>query len=195
MTARRALETLEAEGLAYSKGRSGRFISPPRLDYNLGSMGDFLRAAAGAGVDVSVDLLTSQRSTASAGDAARLAVDPGAAVFENQRLFRHQGHAIFLETEVVVIARCAAQVPDWAHLSRAAQQALRYSPLGVTADIVIRMQPYTDHQAGQLAVQPSQMGIAQEQVVRDKAGQPFCLCRQIWRGELAQFSAQAIVSE
>jgi len=37
--------------------------------------------------------------------------------------------------------------------------------------------------------------IALEQVIRDSDGSAFCFGSQIWRGELAEFSAQAIVGE
>ena len=195
MTARRALETLEAEGLAYSKGRKGRFLSPPRINYNLASMRDFVEMAAQTGIYIDVTLLSSRVTTALSDEAARLSINAQTPVFENQRLFRHRGNAIFVETEYVVVGRCEWPVRDRPDLTSESRQTLRYSPLGATADIVIRMQPFTPAQATLLDVHPNQMGITQEQVVRDPTGLAFCLCTQIWRGELAQFSAQAQLSK
>jgi len=37
--------------------------------------------------------------------------------------------------------------------------------------------------------------ITLEQVIRDKAGVPFCFGRQVWRGEMAEFSAHVIVGQ
>ncbi|MDA8747906.1 GntR family transcriptional regulator [Litoreibacter sp.] len=195
MTARRALETLEAEGLAYSKGRTGRFISPPRIDYNLASMSDFVAKAAKTGVEIDITLQSSRLTTANRAHATSLSICTNTPIFENHRLFRHQGHAIFLETEYVVVDRCEEQVTNWPSLTPEERQNLRYSPLGHTADIVIKMRPFSSSQAALLEVNPNQMGIAQEQVVRDKVGRPLCLSIQIWRGELAQFTARALLSE
>ena len=71
----------------------------------------------------------------------------------------------------------------------------RYSPFGHTADIVIRMRALYPDEADLLGVMPYQAGIEQEQLVRDLSGDAFCFCRQIWRGEMAQFSARAILKD
>ena len=51
MTARRALETLELEGLAYNEQRRGRFVSPPRLTYDISRMVSFAADAQARGID------------------------------------------------------------------------------------------------------------------------------------------------
>ena len=61
-------------------------------------------------------------------------------------------------------------------------------------DVLIRMRAVTREEATLLGLQPDQAGIELEQTIRDEDGQPFCLGRQIWRGELAEFSAQAILN-
>lgn len=193
MTARRALEAVEAEGLAYSAERKGRFVSPPRLNYPVSSMANFLTDAARSGVDLEVRMIATGERPADAALAAALAVRRGEVLAEATRLFLNGGHATFLETEYVVARQCneLLKAPEIAGKSLAEQ---RFSPLGHDADIVIRMRPLGVEEASLLGLSPNQAGIEAEQLVRDEGGKPFCFSRQIWRGELAQFSARAIVN-
>lgn len=195
MTARRALEAVEAEGLAYSKDRKGRFVSPKRLDYDVGSMANFVSGAAARGIDIQVELLESRSLDAGERIADTLAVPPGTPLFENTRLFQREGHATFLETETVLADRCAELLPNTPPHPANFLQKQRYSPLGHTADIVIRMRALAPEEAGLLGIMPYQPGIEQEQLVRDTSGAAFCFSRQIWRGEMAQFSARAIIKQ
>jgi GntR family transcriptional regulator len=193
MTARRALEAVEAEGLAYSEERRGRFVSPQRLNYNISSMANFIADAEADGVELETRLISSNQTRAGVELARALSVPVREAVDVTTRLFLNQGHATFLETEYVVVARCR----DLAHGVDAADGQLprqRYSPLGHSADIVIRMQALHADEAELLGLAAHQPGIEQQQVIRDASGVPFCYCRQVWRGELAQFSARAIVN-
>lgn len=195
MTARRALEAVEAEGLAYSKDRKGRFVSPKRLDYDVSSMANFISGAAEKGIEIEMELLESRRIRAGDKLAEILSVPAGASLYENTRLFRRDGHTTFLEIETVVAERCSDLLIDATPRQMKRLQEQRFSPLGHTADIVIRMHALDPDEAGLLGLMPYQAGIEQEQLVRDQSGIPFCFCRQIWRGELAQFSAQAILKK
>ncbi|MEM8645143.1 MAG: GntR family transcriptional regulator [Pseudomonadota bacterium] len=193
MTARRALEAMEAEGLAYSAERKGRFVSPPRLNYPVSSMANFLTDAEKNGVDLEVQVIATGERTADAALAGILAVPEGEALSEVTRLFLNGGHATFLETEYVL----ASLYADLLEAHDAATKPLaeqRFSPFGHDADIVIRMRPLSAEEAELLGLSPNQAGIEAEQLVRDETGQAFCFSRQIWRGELAQFSARAIVN-
>jgi GntR family transcriptional regulator len=193
MTARRALEAVVAEGLAYSKDRKGRFVSPKRLDYDVSSMENFISRAAAKGIEIEMELLQSAQIRADQNIAGILSIPFGTELFKNKRMFCRGGHATFLETETVVAQRCAEMLGNnFGQLDKQLQQH-RYSPLGHTADITIRMRALTPNEADLLGVMPYQTGIEQEQLVRDKFGDAFCFCRQIWRGEMAQFSARAIL--
>jgi len=190
MTARRALEAVEAEGLAYSKDRQGRFVSPKRLDYDVTSMANFISGAAAKGIEIEMELLESRDLPAGKNLADILAVPVNTLVYENTRLFRRDGHSAFLEIETVIAERCA----DFQVNATPQQlQKHRYSPLGHTADIVIRMHALSPIEAELLGLMPYQAAIEQEQLVSDQSGDPLCFCRQIWRGELAQFSAKALL--
>lgn len=188
MTARRALEAIEAEGLAYSKDRQGRFVSPRRLNYDVNSMESFAERAARDGIVVEAERVSTRQIPASSERARALQVEPGTALVETCRLFRRDGHATFLETETVILAHCEA-------LGAAPPQEQRYSPLGHMADIVIRMRAMEPEEADLLGAMPHQPGIEQLQQVRDAEGLLICHVRQIWRGELAQFSARALLAE
>lgn len=195
MTARRALAAVEAEGLAYSKDRQGRFVSPKRLDYDVSSMANFISGAAAKGIDIQMELLESKCLDANARIAEILSVPVATPLYENTRIFRREGHATFLETETVIAERCADLLPVSPQPSPDHLQIERYSPLGHTADIVIRMRALDSEEAGLLGLMPYQAGIEQEQLVRDPSGTAFCYSRQIWRGEMAQFSARAIITQ
>ncbi|MFK7939997.1 MAG: GntR family transcriptional regulator [Roseovarius sp.] len=186
MTARRALEAIEAEGLAYSKDRQGRFVSPKRMNYNVNSLENFITDADQQGIDVKGQVIATVAQQATADMAEHLGVSVGTELVQTQRLFLREGHAMFLETETVIPARChglQADPPD----------TQRYSTLGHMADITIRMRALAPNEAAPLGLMPYQAGIEQEQMVRDADGILFCHVRQIWRGELAQFSARAVL--
>ncbi|SLN11648.1 HTH-type transcriptional repressor YvoA [Roseovarius albus] len=191
MTARRALEAVEAEGLAYSKRRQGRFVSPKRLMYDVGSMANFVAGAAAQGIEIEMELLESTTIQASGTLVETLSAAHGTKLYQNTRLIRSKGHSIFVETETVIAERCAAL---WPGPDNVDLQRQRYSPLGHTAEIVIRMCALEPDPARLLGAMPYQAGIEQEQLSRDESGAPICFSHQIWRGEMAQFSATAIIS-
>lgn len=194
MTARRALEAVEAEGLAYSKDRKGRFVSPKRLDYNVSSMANFISDAAANGIEIEMDLLECRKIRAAGRMAEILSIPIGTPLFDSTRLFRRQGHATFLETETIIAERCADLLENATPGQRESPQEQRYSPLGHTADFVMRMRALDPDEAELLGLMPYQAGIEHEQLVRDRSGDAFCLSRQIWRGEMARFSGRAMLA-
>ena len=156
-------------------------------------MATFITDAEADGVSLEVELIVSKQIVAKAAIAARIGVPVDEVLHETTRRFLNKGHAIFLETEYVAASQWLdllgeekAQSPDTLDQ--------RISPLGHSADIVVRMCAVQADEAGLLGLAPHQAGIEQEQLVRDKNGNTFCYSRQIWRGELAQFSAQAIIT-
>lgn len=194
MTARRALEALESEGLIYSEDRRGRFVSPPRLHYNVSEMVSFVADAQSKGSDLEIDVIKAGTTKADARLAGLLKQPVGTLVHEYTRLFRQDGHAIFIETECVL----ADRFPDF--LDNDLQQSTtrlieaQYGTQSSTGDIIIRMRGVCDDEAALLNITASHVAIELEQVIRDQADTPFCFGRQVWRGELAEFSARAIVT-
>ncbi len=194
MTARRALAAMEAEGLAYGEERKGRFVCPPRLKYDIGKMVSFAADAQAAGMDLEIELIEKKATGADARVATALSVPLGEGLHQYRRLFRTQGHATFIETEFVI----AKRFPDLlAHDLRQSTTKLMEQHYGThahTGDIVIRMRPLRADEAALLGLAAHHAAIELEQVIRDGAGEAFCFGRQVWRGELAEFSAQAIVN-
>ncbi|MCV0425645.1 MAG: GntR family transcriptional regulator [Roseibium sp.] len=192
MTARRALEAVEAEGLVYNIVRQGRFVSPRRLNYNISSMANFVSDARSRGIDLSIELIGSRAIRADRHIAEKLSVPRGTQLQESVRLFKMRDHATFLETELSILERCKG-LPGFEELQSRPVCDQRYSPLGESADIVIRLHALNPDEAGKLGMAPHQPAMKQEQLVRDENGVAFCYCLQIWRGELAEFSARSLV--
>ncbi|MFT5631081.1 MAG: GntR family transcriptional regulator [Gammaproteobacteria bacterium] len=194
MTARRALEALDAEGLSYSEDRRGRFVSPQRLTYDISQMVSFAADAQANGVELEIEVIEAGPAVADSKMACDLSVSVGEPLHAYTRLFKIRGHAIFIETEYVI----AAQFPDLLRhdLRQSTTQLLdqHYDTCAHTGDIVIRMRGVRADEAQLLGLAQNHAGIELEQVIRDTGGVPFCIGRQIWRGELAEFSARAIVN-
>ena len=192
MTARRALEAIEREGLAYRDGKKGRFVSPKRLNYNINTMVSFVADAEAAGIDLQMELIRNDELAADAALSAKLSCPLDATLNRYERLFRNCGHATFLETEFVI----ASRREEFLNLNSMRSAPLldqRFSPLGHSADIVVRMRAVGTREAEILGLAAHQSATELEQTIRDAEGNAFCLSYQVWRGELAQFSARAIV--
>ncbi|NIP45145.1 MAG: UTRA domain-containing protein [Gammaproteobacteria bacterium] len=194
MTARRALEALESEGLVYNEDRRGRFVSPRRLNYDVSNMVSFAADAQARGMDLEIELITVKETAADAELAEKLSVDAGEPLHEYTRLFRSNGYAIFLETECVIARRFPDLLDHDLRQSTTRLLERHYGTSARTGDIVIRMRGVRAEEAALMGLAISHPGIELEQVIRDGAGSPFCFGRQIWRGELAEFSARAIVN-
>lgn len=194
MTGRRALEALETEGLVYNADRRGRFVSPKRLTYNVSNMVSFVVNAQSNDVDLEIDLVSANESTADANIAALLECPAGCAVVEYTRLFHSGAHPIFIETEYLIADRFPGFLEH--DLQQSTTQILEksYNTLATTGDIVIRMRGVQPPEAQLLNIAASHTVIELEQVIRDDTGAPFCFGRQVWRGEMAEFSAHAIVA-
>lgn len=194
MTARRALEAIEAQGLAYSADRRGRFVSPKRVRYDISNRVSFAADARALGTDLDIKIVHARSVRAEGSRADILAVPAGERLHEYTRLFSIEGHPAMIETECVVARRC----PDLMdHDLRQSTTQLLEDHYGISAhtgDVVIRMCSIQPDEAVLLGLPPHQAGMELEQVIRDAVGQPFCFGRQIWRGELAEFSARAVVT-
>ncbi|WP_263721106.1 GntR family transcriptional regulator [Defluviimonas sp. WL0075] len=194
MTARRALEAIEAQGLAYSEDRRGRFVSPRRVRYDISERVSFAADARASGTDLEITVLRKRSIRADGALSAELSVPMGEELHEYTRLFRINGHPILIETEFVVASRCPDLLDHDLRQSTTQVLEQQYGIAAHTGDVVIRMCPIQPDEAAMLGLPPYQAGIELVQTIRDDAGQAFCLGRQIWRGELAEFSARAIVN-
>lgn len=194
MTARRALEALESEGLVYSADRRGRFVSPRRLRYNVSEMVSFVSDAQSKGRELEIEVIEAGEIPADARLAAFLNQPLGAPLYAYTRLFRSGGHAIFIETEYLLAERFSGFLDHDLRQSTTQILDVHYDTSAQTGDIVIRMRGVGAREAQLLNVNASHAVIELEQVICDATGSPFCFGRQVWRGEMAEFSAHAIVT-
>lgn len=195
MTARRALEAMEAEGLAYSGGRKGRFVSPPRLKYDISNMVSFTANAQDEDIDLTIKVISSQVVEADPTLAPMLVVRDGELLYKYTRLFLIKDHPVFIEEEYAIVSL----FPDFLdHDLRQSTTLLlekHYNTFAHTGNITIRMRTLQPEEAGLLNLSASHAAIELEQIISNQDGKPFCFGRQLWRGELAEFSARAVIRE
>ena len=194
MTARRALVAIQTEGLAYSSGRRGRFVSPKRLKYDISNMVSFAAGAQSEGLGLTIELISSGLTPADSRLAAALSVEEGEELFEYKRLFKIKGHPAFIEVEYAIACRFPGLLDHDLCQSTTVLMERHYNTCARTGNIVIRMQTLQPDEAELLGLATYQVGIELEQVICDRDGKPFCFGRQLWRGELAEFTAQAVVN-
>ncbi|MGB0508317.1 MAG: GntR family transcriptional regulator [Pikeienuella sp.] len=194
MTARRALEALEAEGLVYSQDRRGRFVSPQRLQYDVSNMVSFVADARTKGSDLDIEIVAVGEVAADVRLASLLEQPVGVPIYEYTRLFRSGGHAIFIETECVLADRFPGFLQHDLQQSTTRILETHYNSAAQTGDIVIRMRGVCEDEAKLLNISNNHAVILLEQVIRDQTAAPFCFGHQVWRGEMAEFSAHAIVT-
>lgn len=195
MTARRALLALEMEGLAYSSERRGRFVSPQRLTYNISKTVSFSEHAEEGEIGLKIELVSQDVIEATPPLAAKLAIETGRKLYTYTRLFRLKGHPAFIEEEFAI----ADLFPDmFSHnLEQSTTRLMEqeYNMPAHSGDISIRMRALNERESKLLSLPTYHAGIELEQVILDRDGQPFCFGRQLWRGELAEFTAHAIVRD
>ena len=195
MTARRALVAIETEGLAYSSGRKGRFVSPKRLTYDISNIISFTATAKREDLDLTIKLISSEVVEADRSLADKLAVKEGDELYRYSRLIMIKGHPTFIEVEYAV-ARMFPNLLDH-DLCQSTTLLLekQYNTFASTGNIMIRMRTLSSDEAKLLGLATYQAGIELEQITCDKNGTPYFFDRQIWRGELAEFSVLSVVRD
>ena len=165
-----------------------------RLTYDISQMVSFVSTAQTNDVDLKIELVQTSETVADNRLAAFFEQPEGSPIIAYTRLFQTGGHPIFIETEYLL----ADRFPDFLQhdLRQSTTQILEksYDTSASTGDIMIRMRGVQTDEAQLLSISASHTVIELEQVIRDAAGVPFYFGRQVWRGEMAEFSAHAIVS-
>lgn len=95
MTARRAFDVLESEGLVYKSGTRGTFVAEPRIQLRLGS---FSQEVTRSGRHPGAELLWAEERSADTVVANMLGLDLGAPVHALHRLRHSDGEPLALET-------------------------------------------------------------------------------------------------
>ena len=195
MTARRALMAVETEGLAYSRGRKGRFVSPKRLTYDIGSVVSFSAAAKAARVGLTIRLIESGIIRADSDLAVALSVEEGAYLYKFIRLFLVDDHPAFIEVEYLIADLFPGLLEHDLLQSTVMLIDRHYNISAHTGEIMVRMRSIQADEAKLLGLTTYQAGIELEQITYDQDGRPYCYDRQIWRGELVEFSALAVMRD
>ncbi|MDC0659995.1 GntR family transcriptional regulator [Leisingera sp. SS27] len=193
MTARRALLAVEMEGLAYSSGRRGRFVSPQRVAYDISKTVSLSALIGQEGPGLAIKVVSQQMAEADAALSAKLDVPEGEALYKYTRLFLLRDHPAFVEEEYAVASLFPGLFDHSLQQSTTVLMEREYNMPPQSGDITIRMRALNEQEAGLLNLPTYNAGIELEQVICGKDGKPFCFGRQIWRGELAEFTAHAIV--
>jgi len=97
ITVRRALSTLDNEGLIYRRQGLGSFAAPPRIPQGLVRLTDFAQDMERAGLEATSRLLHQGPEAASPAAAVALGVDEGAPVIRLDRLRLGDGDTIALD--------------------------------------------------------------------------------------------------
>lgn len=195
MTARRALLALEMEGLAYSSERRGRFVSPQRLTYDISKTVSFSEHAEDGALGLTIELISKELAQATAPVTSKLAVQEGAPVYKYTRLFRLKGHPAFVEEEFVVAEFFPDMFNHSLEQSTTRLMEREYNMPPHSGDVSIRMRALNEEESKLLGLPTYHAGIELEQITFAADGRPYCYGRQIWRGELAEFTAHAVVRD
>ncbi|MEM7177602.1 MAG: GntR family transcriptional regulator [Pseudomonadota bacterium] len=193
MTARRALIAMETEGLAYSLRRRGRFVSPHRLTYNVGTTISFLAESNEKSLGLEVEVISTEVIPADADIAEKLAIPPGEDIYRYLRLFRLKGHPSFIEYEYSAVRHFPGFFDHDMTQSTTLLMEREYNMPAESGDIVVKMRALTDTESELLGLLKYHVGMQLEQTIHTPKGVPIFYSRQLWRGELAEFTAHAAV--
>ena len=193
MTARQALVALENDGLAYSDGRKGRFVSPKRLRYDIGNTVSFSIQAQTDQIDLSIELLETGLIKADSNQAKKLQCEEATPLLKYKRLFKINSRPAFIEEEYVIEEHFKGLLDLNLCQSSSKIHETHYNRISHQGDISIRMCMLSSAFADLLGLSSAQPGMELIQTVYDTNNHPICLGHQFWRGDIAEFSGTANV--
>lgn len=193
MTARRALQAVETEGLAYSSERRGRFVAPKRMIYDISSGGGFFADADQRDLGLEVEVVFKRKERAGAKSAQKLAIAENDDVFTFLRLFRVEGNPVFIEQKSVSAEHFPGFLDQDLSSSTNTLMANEYRRVAKATDIVFRMRALDQDEANHLCVPTYNVGIELVRTDIDENEVPFCITEQVWRGEFAEVRAYALL--
>ncbi|MGB1254964.1 MAG: GntR family transcriptional regulator [Thiolinea sp.] len=191
MTARQALNGVEEVGLAYRKGRQGRFVADQRLSYDVGTTLSFATRALQKSLDLSIEVIAADTVAAGATLAKKLAIAPGEQVHTYKRIFKVSGRTVLVERESTI----AARFPDLLEQDLSQPSTLlhesRYGVFGSQGRVTIRCAPISAGDKQLFAGDAAPYGMEMDLIIYDADKQPFCCGHQVWCSELAEFTLLA----
>jgi GntR family transcriptional regulator len=194
MTARRALVEVEKAGYAYSKDRSGRFVTAQRLSYDVGTTLSFAAHALREHVNLSIDVISASTEEANAVLAQKLNIETGTLVHIYSRVFKVDGQTVLVERESTI----ADRFPDLlSHDLRQSSLSLYENHYGVTGtkgQVTIRCAKISPEQTALFSEDTAPYGLEVNMVLLDSQETPFCYDQQTWCSEMAEFTLLATPS-
>lgn len=189
VTIRRALRELEAEGLVLAAPGRGWLVRGWLMEEPESDLTSFSAAAASRGLRATSTVLVGAAREATFEEAEALAVVPGWAVFELERVRLLDGLPVAIDWCLLPRARFGDLAhPDWRSASLYAVLA-DAGAAPVRADYTVRADGAAAREARSLDLVPGAPVLRADQVAFDAAGRPVQLCRMTYRGDRYRFRA------
>ena len=185
---RQALERLVQEGRLSRKQGKGTTVLPPKIESNLGGLYSFTHLIEQKGLRHTAQTLAFTTTTAAGSVARRLALTPGAPVFEIRRLRLADGEPLILETIHLPAAVCPGLTT--ADLAAASLYTLLTQRYGLT---LARAKQYfepalaDEYEAAHLQLKPGAPVLLLHNLTLTPADMPVVLSRAILRGDRVRY--------
>jgi GntR family transcriptional regulator len=185
---RQALDRLVQEGRLARKQGKGTRVLPPKIESELGGFYSFTTLIEQKGLQHTSQTLAFERVPAAGSSARRLAVAPGAPLYEIRRRRLADGEPLILETIYVPAEVCPGLTR--LDLDAASLYTLLTGRYGLALG---RAQQYfeptlaDDYEAEILNIQPGAPVLLLQNLTFSAAGQPLVLSRAILRGDRVRY--------
>jgi GntR family transcriptional regulator len=194
MTARRALVEVEKAGYAYSKDRSGRFVTAQRLSYDVGTTLSFAAHALREQVNLSIEVISTSTEEASAFLAQKLDIEAGTLVHIYSRVFKVDGQTVLIERESAIAERFPELLSQDLRQSSLSLYENHYGVTGTKGQVTIRCAKISTEQKQLFSADTAPYGLEVNMVLLDSQEKPFCYDQQTWCAEMAEFTLLATPS-
>ena len=191
MTLRKALSTLESQGLVERKQGDGTYVSEPKIERQADLMVSFSRAMTRRGYQTGADLLEFVRRPATETMARLLLLDVGDPVYGFLRLRTLNAAPVMLEKIWYPVAR----FPDLD--SHDLQNRFIYDILEEEYDLSIRrgrqsLEPVvaTEFEADLLEIEPGDPLMLENRLAFDQHDHPFEYGKDLYRGDRFRFTTE-----
>lgn len=184
VTVRRALQTLEADGVIFRRQGLGSFVCDRRLPQGLVRLTDFAQDMARAGLTASSVVLRDATEPAPPGVAERLGLEPGSDVLRLDRLRLGDGEPVAVDRTWLP--------PTYAKLvaghdlgTRTLYEVLErdYNIPAISGRYRITAGAADDEVAGRLGLKAGDPVLVIERVTRTLGGRPFYFQRRYYRSD------------
>jgi GntR family transcriptional regulator len=192
ITLRRALKTLDDEGLLESSPNRGWFVAGGPIGEPANVLMSFSEMASGRGLRASADVLSREVRAATIDEAESLAIAPGSPLFELRRLRYLDGTAIAVDQSRIPLSK-APDLPEVDFSTASLYSVLRaQGGEPVRASAVIEAVPADQEHARLLLVTVGTPLLSFSQVTFGSDGQPIELGNVTYRGDRYRFRSNLV---